>query len=118
MSSLGNIERPVWLALGDFAELGVNSQQIHQQLGQKIAGSKVERFFAVGEKMQLAVAAFNELARSNTRKALHFTNKEEMAVALQQAINSNVVVLVKGSRSQGLESVVEKIIIKEGSACC
>jgi len=118
ISSLENIERPVWLALGDFAELGVDSQQIHRQLGQKIAGSKAERFFAVGEKMQLAVAAFNELAGSNTRKAQHFANKEEMAVALQQAMNSNVVVLVKGSRSQGLESVVEKIIIKEGSACC
>ncbi|MEH6503155.1 MAG: UDP-N-acetylmuramoyl-tripeptide--D-alanyl-D-alanine ligase [Cycloclasticus sp.] len=119
MSSLKNIDRPVWLALGDFAELGVNSQQIHQQLGEKIANSQVENFFAVGEKMQLAVAAFNKVVGSNERRAQHFASKEEMALALRQALHSNVVVLVKGSRSQGLESVVEKIIIKkEGSACC
>ena len=104
--------------LGDFAELGADSQQIHQRIGEDIVNSKVERIYAVGDKMKHTVDVFNELVQPNGRQAQHFSSKQLMADSLSQQLRADVVVLVKGSRSQGLESIVEKITIKESGACC
>ena len=118
MDCLAHVDKPLWLVLGDFAELGADSEEIHQQLGENIAKNEVSRFFAVGEKMLAAVNAFNQQLPSSSRRAQHFINKKEMAEVLQQELESGVLVLVKGSRSQGLETVVEKITSSEGKVCC
>ncbi|MBV1875723.1 MAG: UDP-N-acetylmuramoyl-tripeptide--D-alanyl-D-alanine ligase, partial [Cycloclasticus sp.] len=118
MACLENIPQPMWLVLGDFAELGAESTQIHQQLGVGIEKSNVQQFYAVGEQMKNAVNEFNKQSGSSSRQAVHFATKERLTERLESELSSNVVVLVKGSRSQGLESIVEKITIMEDSACC
>tara|TARA_R110002111_G_scaffold99170_6_gene153315 strand:- start:35306 stop:36715 length:1410 start_codon:yes stop_codon:yes gene_type:complete len=118
MACLSTLKQETWLVLGDFAELGKESQQIHRQLGVSIANSAVRRVYAVGEMMRSTVEQFNQLADSEGRQARHFPNKQALAEALQNDLTADVVVLVKGSRSQGLDSVVDKIIIKEAIACC
>jgi len=118
MACLKNIQQPVWLVLGDFAELGGESTKIHQQLGAEIEKSHVQHFYAVGEQMKSAVNEFNKQSSSPSRQAVHFSSKEILAEHLERKLSSNVVVLVKGSRSQGLESIVEKITLTEGRTCC
>ena len=118
MDCLNDIDQPLWVVLGDFAELGMASGVIHQRIGEQLAASNVQRFFAVGEKMQGAVDAFNKQQSTSTRCARHFLNKQKMAEVLQQELKSGVLVLVKGSRSQGLESVVKKILSEGESICC
>lgn len=118
MDCLRNIPQPMWLVLGDFAELGAESTQIHQQLGVVIEKSNVQQFYAVGEQMKNAVNEFNKQSGSSSRQAVHFATKERLVERLESELSPNVVVLVKGSRSQGLESIVEKITIMEDSACC
>ena len=118
MACLSHVDKPLWLVLGDFAELGVDSEKIHQQIGEDIAKSGVTNFFAVGEKMLAAVNAFNQQLSSSSKRAQHFKNKQQMAEVLQQELESEVLVLVKGSRSQGLETVVEEITHSEDRACC
>ncbi|OUR83183.1 UDP-N-acetylmuramoyl-tripeptide--D-alanyl-D-alanine ligase [Cycloclasticus sp. 46_120_T64] len=118
MDCMTHIDKPLWLVLGDFAELGADSEQIHRKIGVDIANSGVRRFFAVGEEMLVAVNAFNQQLSSSSRRAQHFMNKQQMADVLQQELGSEVLVLVKGSRSQGLETVVEKLTYAEGAICC
>lgn len=118
MACLKNIQQPLWLVLGDFAELGADSAQIHQQLGGQIAKSNVQHFYAVGEKMKSAVNEFNTQSDSADRQARHFSSKEKLTDHLERELHANALVLVKGSRSQGLESIVEKITLMEGSRCC
>jgi len=118
LASLSDVNKPVWLVLGDFAELGPDSEKIHQQIGKQIAGSYVQRVFAVGGDMQVAVGAFNKAVDSNQRVATHYADKASMAEKLAAELSSDVVVLVKGSRSQGLESVIEKITVTENAPCC
>ena len=118
MACLSTLKQETWLVLGDFAELGEESQNIHRQLGEKVAKSAVRRVYAVGEMMRNMVEQFNQLVSSDGRQAQHFPNKQALAEALCNDLMANVVVLVKGSRSQGLDSVVDKIIIKEALACC
>ncbi|ORU94343.1 MAG: UDP-N-acetylmuramoyl-tripeptide--D-alanyl-D-alanine ligase [Cycloclasticus sp. symbiont of Bathymodiolus heckerae] len=115
---LSEIDRPVCLVLGDFAELGADSVQIHKDLGDTVFNSDVRCLCAVGEKMKFAVDRFNALAQSTTRYAKHFFNKQALTDYLTSELSANDVVLVKASRSQGLESVVEEITIKEGVICC
>jgi UDP-N-acetylmuramoyl-tripeptide--D-alanyl-D-alanine ligase len=110
------LNKQVFLVLGDFAELGEESTLIHQQLGARIAESSVTRLFAIGEAMRHAVEAVK--ASSESVQAEHFSSKEALIEALNVALSQDVLVLVKGSRSQGLESVVEKIINQESSPCC
>ncbi|MEO1888715.1 MAG: UDP-N-acetylmuramoyl-tripeptide--D-alanyl-D-alanine ligase [Cycloclasticus sp.] len=118
MSCLADINQPVCLVLGDFAELGNDSEQIHQQLGQRIFNSDVRHFYAVGNEMKFAVNEFNRLSTSTGTKARHFDSKQALLNHLLGELNTDMVVLVKGSRSQGLESIVENITIKEGGECC
>lgn len=116
MASLATTEKPLWLVLGDFAELGADSDRIHQQIGEELSGSNVQQFFAVGDGMLNAVNAFNQSVQSDVT-ARHFSDKHALADTLMNELTAGVVVLVKGSRSQGLESVIEKITVMENRAC-
>mgnify|MGYP003675930607 FL=1 len=108
----------MWLVLGDFAELGTESMQIHRQLGADIETSHIERFYAVGEQMKVAVNEFNKHSKSPNRQAVHFSTKDALAVHLEHELSADTVILLKGSRSQGLETIVEKITLKGDSVCC
>ncbi len=118
MACLEEISLPVYLVLGDFAELGDNSEQVHRQLGERIFNSDVQGFYAVGNNMKCAVNEFNHLSTSTKRDARHFNNKQDLSDYLQKKLMAETVMLVKGSRSQGLESIVEKITIKGNGKCC
>ena len=112
------LEKPVWLVLGDFAELGDESTEIHRQLGELVVKTNVQKVFAVGEQMKSAVKVMQESTANNEIEAKHFASKAELIEAVLAAIEEGVVMLVKGSRSQGLEDIVERLLEKEGASCC
>ena len=118
LSCVADLNKPIWLVLGDFAELGTSSADIHQQLGNLIASEKVERVFAVGDHMKLTVDAINSREEGREVVAEHFTNKMALSNAVKGVLGKNCVVLVKGSRSQGLEEVVEQLVKQEEASCC
>ncbi len=88
-----------WLALGDMAELGEQAQEFHNQAALEAQQAEVARFFAFGEMSCRAASEFG-------REGYCFTSHQEMADFIEQHINSNVVLLIKGSRSAGMEKVV------------
>ncbi|ORU89921.1 MAG: UDP-N-acetylmuramoyl-tripeptide--D-alanyl-D-alanine ligase [Cycloclasticus sp. symbiont of Poecilosclerida sp. M] len=108
-----SLEIPIWLVLGDFSELGDAAESIHQQLGQDIANSGVERLYATGRFMKHTVKS-----ASAGIQAKHFAEKSALITELSKALVKGVVVLVKGSRSQGLEDIVDQLINKGDVACC
>ena len=118
LSCVVSLGKPVWLVLADFAELGKSAGDIHQQLGALIASEKVERVFAVGEYMKLTVDELN--LREEGRKVIaeHFTSKAALSDAIKRVVKKDCVVLVKGSRSQGLEEVVSQLVKQEEAPCC
>ncbi len=66
------------------------------------AHSGVKRLFALGEASAAAVDAFGE-------GALHFKDRDALIAALRAVLNPGVACLVKGSRSMGMEHVVNAI---------
>lgn len=90
---------PCWLLLGAFGELGEESDQLHKGLGEAARASGVARLYATGEPARHAVASFGAGAR-------FFEVQSELIEAVEQDLQPDVLLLVKGSRSQAMERVV------------
>jgi UDP-N-acetylmuramoyl-tripeptide--D-alanyl-D-alanine ligase len=91
-----------WLVLGDMMELGSDSRKMHAELGDAARSLGVKRLFALGEASTATVAAFGAMA-------VHFDSRDGLIKTLQSQLKPGVVCLVKGSRSMGMEYVVNAI---------
>lgn len=93
-----------WLVLGDMAELGADADHLHEQAGQAARAAGITRLFALGRHSRCAVLAFGPGAE-------HFTTVEALTTALRAALPAAgpVTLLVKGSRSMGMERVVHAL---------
>jgi len=100
---LASLPGEPWLVLGDMKELGAGSRKMHREVAENAAVMGVRRLFAIGEMAADAVDAFGPGGR-------HFANKQELAAALRREIHDGVNCLVKGSRSMGMEDVVEALV--------
>lgn len=86
------------LVLGDMGELGQWAEQTHQQIGD-YAKDKIDILYGIGPLTAFAVKAFGDRAR-------HFETKEELLKALVVHDDVNNIILIKGSRSMGMETLV------------
>ncbi|HEY0962726.1 MAG TPA: UDP-N-acetylmuramoyl-tripeptide--D-alanyl-D-alanine ligase [Pseudomonadales bacterium] len=91
---------------GDMGELGSEKEAAHRALGNYARDRGVEYFFGTGTLSQLAVAAFGS-------KGMHRNNCNDLATALLPLLAPGVSVLVKGSRSAGMERVVQQLTERE-----
>jgi UDP-N-acetylmuramoyl-tripeptide--D-alanyl-D-alanine ligase len=103
---LAGLDGRKWLVLGDMAELGEFAQSSHREIGVFAREHGVERLFATGPLAALAVESFG-------RGAEWFTELSTLAEALRQA-TPDVRMLVKGSRVNRLERVVEALTTQSG----
>lgn len=92
-----------WLVLGDMAELGGDAELLHAHTGWVIREAGVRHLLATGPLSRNTVESFGEGGR-------WFESIDALNEALQQEISSRDVVLVKGSRSMGMERVVEALV--------
>ena len=97
-----------WLVMGDMKELGVDSRKMHAELGDAARSLGVKRLFALGEASTAAVDAFGD-------RAVHFSSRNSLIEALREELRPGVACLVKGSRSMGMEHVVNAI--SNGQEC-
>ena len=88
--------------MGDMAELGDDAAKMHAEIGAYAKAANVETFYALGKLTPQAVSAFGASAQ-------YFESVEGLVDALKKQMNSNVTVLVKGSRSARMERVVDLI---------
>jgi UDP-N-acetylmuramoyl-tripeptide--D-alanyl-D-alanine ligase len=99
-----------WVALGAFGELGEASAGLHAELGVLARSSGVARLFATGPNADKAVEAFGPGAR-------FFLRQEELIEQLQEELREDVALLVKGSRSQRMERVIEALRARTETCC-
>ncbi|QSA95930.1 UDP-N-acetylmuramoyl-tripeptide--D-alanyl-D-alanine ligase [Methylococcus sp. EFPC2] len=101
-----------WIALGAFGELGADSAGLHAELGREAKRRGVARLYATGSLAEKAVETFGEGAE-------YFADQDDLIGHLEQAVRPGVVVLVKGSRSQRMERVVQALSVgRESKTCC
>jgi len=88
------------LVLGDMGELGDDAAAMHAQIGVAARVAGVDRLLALGELTKESVAAFGA-------GAMHFERIQELLAELENALNPDTTVLVKGSRFMQMERVVQ-----------
>jgi UDP-N-acetylmuramoyl-tripeptide--D-alanyl-D-alanine ligase len=89
--------------LGEMAELGAGAAGFHREIGAAAGKSGLSELVAVGELAREYAAGANGVAARCVATA------EDAAEALRQVLRPGDVVLVKGSRSVGLEAVAAKL---------
>jgi len=102
---LAAVDARRWLVMGDMGELGDYAVESHSEIGRFARINRIERLFGTGKLSALAVEAFGTGAE-------WFADTEALSRAVNAELTREVCVLVKGSRSNRLERVVEALVGK------
>lgn len=91
-----------WLVIGDMGELGDFALEAHREAGRYARAHGVERLFAFGSLAALAAESFGA---GSTRH----TDIEDLIAKVRGELTADVCLLVKGSRSNRLERLVQAL---------
>lgn len=91
---------------GDMGELGSLKDEGHREVGTYAREQGIQHFFATGQLMQEALVAFGN-------NGVHAVDCAALGALLRPLLNEQVSVLVKGSRSAGMERVVQLLVEQE-----
>lgn len=96
------------VVMGDMGELGHDAERAHREVGSYARTCGVDHFIAVGSLSKLAVEAYGDTG-------IFLEDRKTFADIIRPLMNESVTVLVKGSRSQGMEKLVRQI--QAGAEC-
>jgi UDP-N-acetylmuramoyl-tripeptide--D-alanyl-D-alanine ligase len=99
---LRSLSGPTWLVLGDMAELGEHSEESHAHMGAYARECGIKRLFAMGALSSRAVETFGSGGE-------WFQDADSLIRRLQAELVPGVTVLIKGSRINRLERVVQAL---------
>jgi UDP-N-acetylmuramoyl-tripeptide--D-alanyl-D-alanine ligase len=99
---LRSLAGETWLVLGDMAELGESAQDSHAHMGTYARDCGIKRLFALGPLSSRAVETFGSGGE-------WFVDAESLIRRLQAELSPGVTVLIKGSRINRLERVVQAL---------
>jgi UDP-N-acetylmuramoyl-tripeptide--D-alanyl-D-alanine ligase len=88
-----------WLVLGDMAELGDEAPDYHRRVAALVRDYPIDRLLTIGELSRLTTISFGEGAH-------HHVSMDALVAGLGESLEPHTTVLVKGSRSMGMERVV------------
>jgi UDP-N-acetylmuramoyl-tripeptide--D-alanyl-D-alanine ligase len=91
-----------WLVLGDMAELGESAEDSHAHMGAYARECGIKRLFALGPLSSRAVETFGSGGE-------WFVDADSLIRRLQAELSPGVTVLIKGSRINRLERVVQAL---------
>jgi len=90
------------LIMGDMGELGADCDSAHAGVGAEALAGGIEQLWTVGAKSELAARRFGQ-------GALHFADQNALVEYARPMLAAGMVLLVKGSRSAGMDKVVAKL---------
>ena len=109
---LASVSGRKWLVIGDMAELGAHADQSHQDIGTYARRHGIDCLFATGTLAALSVKAYGAGAH-------WYPDVESLGRALETRLaaesNADLRVLIKGSRMNRLERVVERLALPDNS---
>lgn len=100
LQNLGKMkEQPKFVLVGDMFELGEESEKEHRKIGQLLSDLQPAAAWAVGKDMRFAKESFPDL--------IYFEKKEDLMPAFKNSFPQKGLLLIKGSRSMGLETLLD-----------
>ncbi|NOY63618.1 MAG: UDP-N-acetylmuramoyl-tripeptide--D-alanyl-D-alanine ligase [Gammaproteobacteria bacterium] len=112
---LASHQGPTLLLLGDMGELGADADTLHREIGVAARAAQIDQLFVVGQYAAQVASGFDEKVDADgaTDRAHCFADQQSLIVAAQQwlaAAAAQAAVLIKGSRSAGMECVVVALL--------
>lgn len=104
-----------YAVLGDMLELGSQSEQLHQNLGQLVWQNKIDYLITVGEKSR-DIARGAIAVGMNKDNISSFAASKEAGLFLQQRMKQGDLILIKGSRRIGMEKIVKEVMAQPEKA--
>lgn len=92
-----------WVALGALGEMGLESENIHKQLGKLLKSMNVARVLAIGSDAEFSVKEFG-------KGATFFSSQQQLLETLEDELKGSETVLIKGSRAQKMEKIVAALV--------
>jgi len=90
------------LLVGDMAELGGSTSAAHEELGRYARECGINELWSVGESSRYSTRTFGENGR-------HFSSRRDAIEYARKRIGPGVTLLIKGSRSAGLDEIVQEL---------
>ncbi|MDC8445349.1 MAG: UDP-N-acetylmuramoyl-tripeptide--D-alanyl-D-alanine ligase [Nitrosomonas sp.] len=90
------------LVLGDMGELGKTACDLHRTIGEAARLLKLDGLLTLGELSRCASDAYGQGAR-------HFDDMETLLDSLENRLDADVTILVKGSRFMHMERIVSRL---------
>jgi UDP-N-acetylmuramoyl-tripeptide--D-alanyl-D-alanine ligase len=103
LSVLSQVSGERWLVLGNMGELGAVAIEAHRSAGEEARRAGVTKLFALGDLAAEAAAVFGDGAEV-------FSDCSLLGERLRDSVTEHVTVLVKGSRVNRLERVIETLV--------
>lgn len=100
--------------LGGVRELGEYTEIVHKSLAEAISEFAVDALYLVGEEMRFLKEALAGHTDFSDLKL--YEKSEDLAIDLLEQIQSNDLILLKGSRFYEMEKIHESLAAKAGSA--
>ena len=100
---LGELPGEAWLVLGDMGELGADADRLHAEIGAYARKAGIKRLYSLGPLAAQATLSYGSPAQA-------FQQLPELLAALRSELKPDVTLLVKGSRSAGMERVVQALL--------
>ncbi len=97
------------LIMGDMGELGQWGEEHHKLVGKMAKQHHIDQVLTLGKLSSATSAAFGDNSH-------HFDNLDSLLAYAKTLLSSNVVVLIKGSRSAKMERIVDALKAKESLA--
>ena len=98
--------------LGQMSELGEESERGHREVGEAAAALGIDKLIAVGGTgVSIAEAA----EKAGLRNAIRVASPADAAESLGKIVSPGDLVLVKGSRSAGMERVLEEFAKRQST---
>jgi len=96
------------IIFGDMLELGDLERQSHEEIGKEIAKIKPEYLVCIGKASRFTANEARKVMERNN--VLTFDTWQESLLSVKKLIQSNILVLVKGSRSVGLDALITSLL--------
>ena len=90
------------VVMGDMLELAEASESSHREIGALAASKGIDMLLSYGAWSKYAVEAFGTNAK-------RFDTKEQLFTMLENVLGDSYAVLVKGSRSMGMEYITKRL---------
>lgn len=98
-----------WVVVGDMRELGRDSRQAHEKIGEFVAEKEIDYLATVGKDGQIISEAAVQAGMEGSR-VVHFIDSETAAHFLKENIKEKDLILVKGSQAVRLERIVKALL--------